>query len=434
MKKKSKSIFAGLMALGIAAAAPIAAPAFTFTPPAPVSAGTVDMNLDSGSKQDTSFTPVAADTVGTESLPAAGQTLAVTGTGVFLSQGGLVNGNFEGYLSVALDDNDDDVFDRQCLLDRNGNILLSSNYTAYYYQVYDGVISYGPGNETYLPEGWDDSTAPAPEFYHLDGSRLFEQVTIPAELGLPLAVSMDPSAITYSTPMVGGNALVWLEGYEGALFMDKTGTVTYVYHKPENYIPELEGWTTSAQIFGDNGWTACRDIFVDVVMGYKDSHGQDVLQFDPENDAQWFEHSFPFYDGLSIVGWGNEHEDWKGSWGAIDTNGNLAIPQAYEFLSNWGNSDGMLAARLNGKWGFIDRNNQTVIPFIYDLTDGWTDGTGIVGVSENGKIKYGMVDRNNQLLLPLEYDILTEFQNGVAYGFKNSEVDKQLYRITKTGF
>lgn len=431
---KRKRILAGLTAFGITAAFPVAAQAFTFTPPDPVSAGTVETNLDSGATQDTSFTPVSTDTVGTETRAAEmGQALTVTGTGVFLSEGGFVNGNYQGYLSIALDDNDDDIFDRQCLIDRYGNILMTSTYSAYYYEIYDDVISFGPGNEAYLPEGWDDSTAPAPEFYHMDGSRLFEQVTVPAELGLPLAASLDPSAIAYSTPMVGGYALVWLEGYEGALFMDKTGTITYVYDKPEEYVPELGGWKTGAQTFGDNGWTACHENFVDVVMGYKDGHGQDVLQFDTADDALWFENCFPFYDGLSVVGWGNEYEDWKGMWGAVDTSGNLVIPQVYEVLSNWGNSDGMLSAEIGGKWGFIDRNNQTIIPLIYDFADGWSEGIGVVGVLENGKLKYGMVDRNNQLLVPCEYDVITRFQNGVAYGFKNSEVDKQLYLITRIG-
>lgn len=358
--------------------------------------------------------------------------LTAVGTGLFLSEGGFVNGNYEGYLSIALDDNDDDQFDRQCLIDKNGNILLSSEYTAYYYQVDDDVISYGPGSHRYLPENWDWSTAREPEFYHLDGSPLFEKVTVPEGIGLPPSVSESSPVITYSTPMTGGYAVVELEGYEGSVFMDKTGTVTYVFHKPEAYIPDLEGWTTSAHWFGDNGWTACREVIIDVVTGYKDGSGQDVLLFDPENDAQWFEYAFPFCDGLSVVGWGNENKDWEGSWGAVDTSGNLVIPQVYEILSNFGNSDGMFAVRQNGKWGYIDRNNQIVIPFIYDFAGEWRDGVGVVGVLESGKIKYGMVDRNNQLLLPCEYDALTGFRNGVAYGFKNSSTDKQLYLITQT--
>lgn len=363
-------------------------------------------------------------------------------------------GNYEGYGSFILVDETEKV--QSILIDRFGNILFSSlsdEEGGYRYQVHDSVVSHGLGTYLYLSAAWQVYVGqPEPAYYSLDGSRLFDKVTVPAGTVLVTSNPEDPFepdlseaeqqrrfrsvqirqenplALTYnSTPMAGGYAVAYLISGEGPVFIDKTGTVTHVLNGPDDCNPETGEWRNYAGWFGDNGWVAC--FAQGRLLGYKDGSGQWMLNAD-DFAPGGISDALPFRDGLSVV------QSFEKKWGAIDTGGNFVIPCMYDDLAY--GSDGVFSAFLDGKWGFIDRNNQTLIPFVHHYAGEWGNGAGVVSVAQEGKgwvfgDKYGMVDRNNNLILPCEYDRLTGFVNGVAYGIKradNPELPDEVYLIT----
>lgn len=369
-------------------------------------------------------------------------------------------GNYEGYGSFILDDGQG-WSAQDVLIDRYGNILFSSSRPEdsdlnYHYQVHGGIVSQGLGTYLYIGTVMDELIDREPAYYRLDGSRLFDRVTIPAGMTLIPAEPEDPDeaditefmrnarikraqvmqvnpfALTYkSTPMAGGYAVAELVSGRGPVFIDQTGTVTHVLNRPDDIDPETGGCRNYAGWFGDNGWVAC--FADDLLLGYKDGSGQYMLRagdFAPGG----LSNAFPFKNGLSVV------QALDGKWGVVDTSGNFVIPCMYDDMNSCSDASGIMAACLNGKWGYIDRSNQVVIPFDYKYTTFWGDGLGVVVLSrtdQNGNeygYRYGMVDSSNNLIVPCEYDHLTGFVNGVAYGIKYSDtpgVPGEVYVLTR---
>lgn len=310
------------------------------------------------------------------------------------------------------------------------------------YTVYGDVISYIGGDQHFTDSfdfgNWnmEDAVAWQPRYYDLYGNRLFEWFNLPDVL--PEWMELEEIAARGytisdwgSSPMNNGYAKVFLNYHPDAVggnliaFIDKTGKVTCILDEidPDFNTPNMSeckglGW------FGDNGWIAYSEpndysdddgIFMEEssrILGYMDEYGQTALDVSHMN----FVNAWPFAEGFSVV------QDRSGLKGAIDTNGNLAIPCIYWDITSV--SNGVLGVKSEeGKWGYIDINCQTVVPCMYDDVYGWADGLGAVVL--NGKC--GLVDDNNNIVLPLEYDDITSFTNGVCYGIK----DRKLYVITR---
>lgn len=305
------------------------------------------------------------------------------------------------------------------------------------YRVSGGVISYMDGEFFDIVENWDTAYAAEhqPKYYDLYGNRLFERFTLPDVL--PEWLELDEIeargyTLAAGTMMNNGYAKVVLNYYPGMVggnliaFIDKTGKVICIADAvdPSFNTPNGSEWKGLGW-FGDNGWIVYSEpyyydedsngIFAEQssrILGYLDVNGQEVLNV----SHMYFKDAWPFAEGLSVV------EDRNGLKGAIDTNGNLAIPCLYRELTDI--SGGIFCAQAaDGKWGYIDKAGQTVIPFMYDGAYGWADGLGAVVL--NGKC--GLVDAANNIVLPLEYDDISSFANGVCYAIK----DRQLYVITR---
>lgn len=411
MKKTGRQIFAGLMALGIAAAAPMAAQAFTFTPPPPVSAGTVNVDVAGGSAPDVADTPVAADTAGTETTPAAaGLTATITPTGIRADS----VFNTKGYANLVqdavmsnpnlepLDVNNSIVTSRQvALIDRNGNVILPyrKSYNNFYCYS-DGIISL-TGQTSYM--AMDEEIGIMEEDYGIDNYYYYD----PAGNELFRVDSEN-----FCGPICDGYAILIEQSR------------VYIINGRGEKVKELAGSYASPLDMGDVAGNAYYEWEVGLfenglarVMDWSGYEGRVLGYINPNGDMAIDLSSFGYVNS------GNFEADltWAGNGGDlgfIDKAGNLVIPYQYESAYPF-TADGVAGVKKDGKWGFIDQANNTVIPFMYDNTFGGMYN-GLAAVGQNGK--YGYVDRNNQVIVPLEYDDISTFENGVGYAIKDGFV------------
>ena len=118
------------------------------------------------------------------------------------------------------------------------------------------------------------------------------------------------------------------------------------------------------------------------------------------------------------------YRDWFGSYGYIDTTGNIVIECRFDDAKEF--SEGLAAVLSRGgdisgegvfgqlsltlKWGYIDTSGMTVIPCVYDYAGRFTEGYAAV-MSGN---KWGFIDHDGDTLVTYRYDEVHRFVNGFA--------------------
>ncbi len=131
--------------------------------------------------------------------------------------------------------------------------------------------------------------------------------------------------------------------------------------------------------------------------GYIDTQGKLVIP-DKYEDATDFE------NGIAAV-------KLNGKWGVIDVDGKQIVPFKYDEAYYFNN--GLLSCSLNGKWGAIDKTGKIVIPFEYD--DLYLKSEDLIGFKKNGK--YGFIDTNNKVIIQNKYEDVINFSEGIG-GYK----------------
>lgn len=118
-------------------------------------------------------------------------------------------------------------------------------------------------------------------------------------------------------------------------------------------------------------------------------------------------------DAIPVCKWG--------TWGVIDTYGNVIIPYILDY--DWvGPYDGEYASiAKNGKDGCIDKKGNIVVPPIYDdLYSFMFSKFGIALVKNNGKS--GLINTMGEIVLPIEYDDIENYaKEGFIRIYKNGK-------------
>ncbi len=112
-----------------------------------------------------------------------------------------------------------------------------------------------------------------------------------------------------------------------------------------------------------------------------------------------------FNDGLAYVQCGSQY-------GFVNTSGKLAIPLAYEIVSDFKN--GYAIGRKNGKFGCFNTEGTVVIPFEYDGIDTPTEGVLRVKQGRGRQGKWGLINLKNETVAPFDYTIIGPIENGEA--------------------
>lgn len=131
-----------------------------------------------------------------------------------------------------------------------------------------------------------------------------------------------------------------------------------------------------------------------------------------------------------------------GTWGFIDTLGNITIPPNYEYVRDFENKTAI--CKNEEYWGAVDKNNKPVLDFIYRSIE-WEDNYMKVGVKNRRPVfynslgnsvvdwgydkfkefsegfcavqqneKWGLVNQKGKEVLPCEYIVINSFSEGWA--------------------
>lgn len=131
-----------------------------------------------------------------------------------------------------------------------------------------------------------------------------------------------------------------------------------------------------------------------------------------------------------------------GSWGFIDTLGNVTIPPTYEYVRDFENKTAICKSEEH--WGAVDKFNQPILDFIYRSIE-WEDKYLKVGIKNkrpifynalgnsivdwgydkfkefsegfcvvNRKGKWGLVNKKGEEVLPCKYIVINSFSEGWA--------------------
>jgi hypothetical protein len=111
-----------------------------------------------------------------------------------------------------------------------------------------------------------------------------------------------------------------------------------------------------------------------------------------------------------------------GTWGFIDSSGNLAI--GFQFEETKGFSEGLAAVKTGGKWGFIDEGGRFVINPQFDEAFYFSQGLAAVKVGKS----VGYIDKEGKYQINPQFDQSYRFSEGLApvkIGEKWGYIDKQ---------
>jgi len=95
-----------------------------------------------------------------------------------------------------------------------------------------------------------------------------------------------------------------------------------------------------------------------------------------------------------------------GTWGFIDTSGNITIPTTYEYVRDFQNKTAICKNRKH--WGAVDEYNQPVLDFIYRSIE-WEDNYLKVGVKNKRPVFYNALGNS---VVDWGYDRFKEFSEG----------------------
>ena len=122
--------------------------------------------------------------------------------------------------------------------------------------------------------------------------------------------------------------------------------------------------------------------------------------------------SQPFHDGLAVI-------IKNGLWGAINTNGNIAIQPQFKSLSKF--SNGTAIAETERGHGIVNRNGTFILEPQYDILPGFTkpDAYTIMNKEHN---RYGLF-YDGKMILPLICTFINDYLFPfVFYGLPNNEL------------
>jgi hypothetical protein len=111
-----------------------------------------------------------------------------------------------------------------------------------------------------------------------------------------------------------------------------------------------------------------------------------------------------------------------GTWGFIDSSGNLAIGFQFEQTKDF--SEGLAAVKAGGKWGFIDEDGRFVINPQFDRASSFSEGLAAVNVGKST----GYIDKEGKYQINPQFDVAYGFSEGLAsvkIGAKWGYIDKQ---------
>lgn len=333
------------------------------------------------------------------------------------------------------------ILPQKAVVDREGSIIFPYKSTYLTYHTSDGIVSL-TDNSAYWPSENYDVEENLPQYYHLDGSSVFETALTTNEydnyaVGDAVYESVREDRFWRGIPMQDGYALAinqinwwYWSGFAGgtsseyhSYIIDQNGAI--VCTLPEEFNEEIElgldGFTTKYALgwcgeglFGvfehdyDEEWNYSSE-----AKGYMDFSGNMALDL----SGRGFTDLYPFHEGLAAV---RSEDDMIGF---IDKSGEFVIPCIYENFSGEFSEEGLCAVQKDGKWGYIDRDNNVVIPFAYD--DAYGAGDGLASVIKDGKC--GLVDYRNRIVVELEYDDISSPYDATVYAVK----DRTLYIITR---
>ena len=199
-------------------------------------------------------------------------------------------------------------------------------------------------------------------------------------------VVVQPEWDSVAVGIVGGQVVVFSEGFCGVLKDGKWGYIDTVGHLaiPNQFDsagPFVEGL---ARVNLGNQ------------VGFIDKTGKYVInpQFSQAGD---------FHDGLATV-------LGDGGWGFINKSGVVVIKPHFQPAAVDGFSNGLAGACLDGKCGYIDRNGSFAITPQFNSVNLFSEG--LAAIQMNGK--WGYVDTAGKIAINPQFDKVTMFSKGLA--------------------
>jgi len=110
----------------------------------------------------------------------------------------------------------------------------------------------------------------------------------------------------------------------------------------------------------------------------------------------------PFYEGMTFFS-----ENY--SYGFMDVNGKLVIPQIYKEVGRF--TEGLAYVMNKDKLrGFVDTTGKEVVPCIYQYAYDFSEGLACVQMDD----KWGFIDKTGEVSIPIQYHWVYSFKDGLA--------------------
>lgn len=194
---------------------------------------------------------------------------------------------------------------------------------------------------------------------------------------------------------------------EGLAAVEVNGKWGYINTAGQMVIPAIY---SLAQNFGE-GWAYVHDADWN---GYINTVGERMLQVkqvpvDTGMGVQMqnaYDGQYKFNDGYAVVI--GLHSDYSGSL-LLDKSGNL-YPLGTDITVTDVYSDGRVPVYKNGMYGAMDANGNLAVPYLYSYMTRFDNGVAVV--QQNNR--YGVIDVHGNIVVPIEWAFMSSFCNGVG--------------------
>jgi hypothetical protein len=152
----------------------------------------------------------------------------------------------------------------------------------------------------------------------------------------------------------------------------------------------------------------------------------------PELDSSFMEE----YDFIEHFSFGVAVVTKDGKWGAVDTEGNIAVPLIYDGLGIcFSENEGLNFFKRDGKLGYVNTSGVEVVPPVYDYSFHQCGSStaqslfrdGLAMVERDGL--FGFIDQTGSEVIPLIYDGAYPFYDGLG----KVEINGEWVTINKEG-
>jgi len=128
-----------------------------------------------------------------------------------------------------------------------------------------------------------------------------------------------------------------------------------------------------------------------------------------------YDYALDFHYGRAAVVMGEWEWSHDATWGFIDHAGNEVIPLQFSHVSSF--SEGLAVVRYPGDWrniSVIDIYGNAVVPFgIYSHAGSFSEG--MLAVSDESRFdRWGFIDRDGNEIVPPQYSAVLNFSEGLA--------------------